>query len=429
MFHGWHHLGHADEQAIEDAVLNARAPEGPYHLELQPTNHCNARCTFCCTTHFRHGEQMRWPQLERVLVEEGARNLRFVRLIGGGEPLLYPQFDAILRTIRDAGPRGCDLTTNGIMLERFAEGLADARCENVHVSLNEPTRDLYAATMRTPPGSFDRVLAGALAVSRVRDAGALGIRLVVQFFVNAANWREVGRMYDLGMDLGADIIDVRTAFQPASGADLNALSQQDEPAFLELLAPLIESDLRLEKPRLRLALLGHASLNHTAYTLQAKGLPPGDERVVDFRPHTPRREYCYMPWYSAVIAASGRVFSCCQHTEMPDKLLGEIGDQGFQPIWHGARFTEYRRQMREVMLTRGEMVHSPRCHGCLSENCTENFGCNITFMLASDRFYDRMVQRMEEEFGAFERAGARARNSAVRVIRLGRRLAQRVRGR
>src|SRR5262249_3534920 len=113
-----------------------------------------------------------------------------------------------------------------------------------------------------------------------------------------------------------------------------------------------------------------------------------------------------------------------QHAESETKCLGEIRDGGFGPVWHGQRFQDYRRQMRELMLLRGQMKYSPKCHDCLSEKCTENFACNITFQLASEGFYDRLAARMEAEFSTFDRAQARFRDTAVRAVHTGRALAK-----
>src|SRR4051794_28074935 len=121
MFHGWEYLSRDAEDRITAGVLSGNAHAGPFHLELQPTNRCNARCTFCCTAHFRHSEELPWSYLEKTLREEAARDLHFVRVIGGGEPLLYPQVREMYRVLSELPLKGTDLVTNGILLEKYAE--------------------------------------------------------------------------------------------------------------------------------------------------------------------------------------------------------------------------------------------------------------------------------------------------------------------
>src|SRR5262245_22793428 len=104
---------------------------------LELTNRCNLRCTFCPTADGRmeRAKGFMSPDLYRRALD-GAGRLEFALLFQWGEPLLHPRF---VELAADAARRGIRtlVTTNGTLLDaRRIAGLLDAGVDRVTVSVD-----------------------------------------------------------------------------------------------------------------------------------------------------------------------------------------------------------------------------------------------------------------------------------------------------
>lgn len=88
----------------------------PRVVQLAITNRCNLTCSFCSRD---VGAASTWTELEAFEVLEGlaARGVLEVAF-GGGEPWLFPRFDALLERLHDQTPLAASVTTNGMALGR-----------------------------------------------------------------------------------------------------------------------------------------------------------------------------------------------------------------------------------------------------------------------------------------------------------------------
>ena len=164
----------------------------PIHdLRVSLTDRCNLRCTYCMPAEvfgpghafLRDEELLGLPQLEHIIgafVRCGVRKLR----ITGGEPLLRQgvvEFLGHLRRFEQL--TDIAMTTNGLLLPRFARGLADAGLQRVTVSLDALDPDIFRR-MNGRGRHPDEVLAG---IDAAVGAGlAVKVNMVVQRGVNDA---------------------------------------------------------------------------------------------------------------------------------------------------------------------------------------------------------------------------------------------------
>ena len=85
------------------------------HLWLEITKKCNLRCEHCYVgagSHLPLLEDMTIRQWVKVInegYEEGCRSIQFI----GGEPILHPDLDILLRTARTLGYEAIEVYTNG----------------------------------------------------------------------------------------------------------------------------------------------------------------------------------------------------------------------------------------------------------------------------------------------------------------------------
>ena len=131
-------------------------------LRISVTDRCNFRCTYCMPL-----EGLAWlPKHELLTFEELTRLLAsFVRLgvrslkVTGGEPLVRADLPVLIRMFREAGPElDISLTTNGVLLERLAEPLAEAGVDRATISCDSLLRHRFAEMTRRD--ALDAVLAG-----------------------------------------------------------------------------------------------------------------------------------------------------------------------------------------------------------------------------------------------------------------------------
>jgi hypothetical protein len=116
-------------------------------------------------------------RLFRRVVDECAESgCREIHLHNFGEPLLDPQLDDRIRTIKERGVRRVKIFSNGSLLdESWARRLIDAGLDEIKISLDGGTRREYER-IRVPL-NFDRVLENLCRLVTLRNE--LGSRLVI----------------------------------------------------------------------------------------------------------------------------------------------------------------------------------------------------------------------------------------------------------
>lgn len=131
-------------------------------LRLSVTDRCNIRCQYCMPE-----DDYVWLPKSSILTFEQTQRLTriFVRLgvrrvrITGGEPLLRQDLAKLVRGLAAIdGVEDVAMTTNGILLDRYAAALHDAGMNRVTVSLD--TLDRGRFEFFTKSKRFDDVVAG-----------------------------------------------------------------------------------------------------------------------------------------------------------------------------------------------------------------------------------------------------------------------------
>jgi GTP 3',8-cyclase len=131
-------------------------------LRVSVTDKCNFRCRYCMPA-----EGLEWLERDELLsFEEIERLMRVLALMGvdevrltGGEPLVRRDVPTLVGLLaRTPGVRDLSLTTNGVLLDRFAAPLVDAGLRRLNVSLDSLSHVRFAEITRRD--ALDRVLAG-----------------------------------------------------------------------------------------------------------------------------------------------------------------------------------------------------------------------------------------------------------------------------
>jgi cyclic pyranopterin phosphate synthase len=163
----------------------------PIHdLRISVMDRCNFRCPYCMPRETFHesyrflksNERLDFAELlrlARVFVRAGVKKLR----ITGGEPLLRPNLSDLIGDLTSlTGIEDIALTTNGMLLAKYATELKAAGLKRITVSLDTLDPDVFAQ-MSGGFGGVAEVLDG---IEHARRAGLAPIKVntVVQRGVN-----------------------------------------------------------------------------------------------------------------------------------------------------------------------------------------------------------------------------------------------------
>jgi cyclic pyranopterin phosphate synthase len=177
------------------ADRSERAPRDsrgrPIHdLRISVMDRCNFRCPYCMPRETFHDGYKFLKSTERLSFEEITRLSRaFVRLgvkklrITGGEPLLRPNLPDLIGDLSQIpGVEDLALTTNGVLLAKYATELAAAGLRRLTVSLDSLDPDVFAK-MSGGFGGVGEVLDG---IEHAQRAGLAPIKInaVVQRGIN-----------------------------------------------------------------------------------------------------------------------------------------------------------------------------------------------------------------------------------------------------
>jgi cyclic pyranopterin phosphate synthase len=183
------------ENIIPLSAIGARAPldtlRRPIHdLRISVMDRCNFRCPYCMPRETFHeayrflksNERLDFTEilrLARVFARAGVKKLR----ITGGEPLLRPNLSDLVGDLTSLpGIDDVALTTNGVLLAKYATELKAAGLNRITVSLDTLDPDVFAR-MSGGFGGVAEVLEG---IEHARRAGLdpIKVNTVVQRGVN-----------------------------------------------------------------------------------------------------------------------------------------------------------------------------------------------------------------------------------------------------
>lgn len=132
------------------------------YMRISLTDRCNLRCVYCMPAEgvpqVHHDEILRLDEIRRLIQIAASMGVKRIRLTGG-EPLVRRGVVQLVQDISQiSGIEDVSLTTNGILLPRFAKDLKQAGLRRVNISLD--TLDTCQYRQVTRGGDITSVLAG-----------------------------------------------------------------------------------------------------------------------------------------------------------------------------------------------------------------------------------------------------------------------------
>ncbi len=132
------------------------------YLRISVTDSCNLRCVYCMgeegIEQMSHSEILSYEDIIKVVGAGAELGISKIRLTGG-EPLIRRGIvDLIGKIASVKGITDLSMTTNGILLPRYAESIKKAGLDRVNVSLDTLNPDQYHRITRC--GELQQVLDG-----------------------------------------------------------------------------------------------------------------------------------------------------------------------------------------------------------------------------------------------------------------------------
>ena len=112
-------------------------------LRITLTNRCNVNCLYCHHDGMvKSRDEMTSDELYTICKIAKKLGVKKIRL-SGGEPLLKKDIVEIVEKIASLNFKDISMTTNGILLEKYAQDLKDAGLDRVNVSLDTLDRKTF----------------------------------------------------------------------------------------------------------------------------------------------------------------------------------------------------------------------------------------------------------------------------------------------
>jgi radical SAM protein with 4Fe4S-binding SPASM domain len=176
----------------------------PYLVAVNITRRCNLSCDHCYMDALQRNtpgeEELTIREISSLFSQIGERAPGTIVVLTGGEPLMHPEIDQMVRTGVQTGLRMV-IGTNGVLLtESRIQHLKSLGLSGVGISLDS----VYAKShdvFRGVPGSFERACKG-IRLCRKND-----LHVQVHFTVMGDNYRQMEQAVGLAREMGASIIN------------------------------------------------------------------------------------------------------------------------------------------------------------------------------------------------------------------------------
>lgn len=126
-----------------DNVVKDKFERPILSLRITITNRCNENCIYCHHDGMVSSKDEMSPdelyKICKIAKNNGVKKIR----LSGGDPLVRKDIVEIVQKIANLDFKDISLTTNGVLLEKYAKDLKEAGLDRVNVSLDTLNHDTY----------------------------------------------------------------------------------------------------------------------------------------------------------------------------------------------------------------------------------------------------------------------------------------------
>ncbi len=333
-------------------LLGGRA-FSPVIIHCEVTHHCNLHCEMCTLYSGREPvaslrSTLEEKPLEKAIYEQFFDEVRrFSPLISivGGEPLLYKDFREFVHAARLRNLDVC-VTTNGVLLDQFAEFLVQEKVHSLNVSLDAP-EEIHDA-LRGKAGTFNLALQGIRKVSdEKRRLHTTVPRIKIAPCITKKNYTFLFELLKILEHEPVDSVSishlwfwdktmVQRHHESDSESNLFDLQAQNWQSAEGISPEILSGQIK----RIRQARFSFPVNFFPALT---------DEQIRKYygNPSLPLKYRCTAPWREAILLPDGKIIPCM------DFIFGNIRTEKFSVLWNSQRAIHFRRILRQGKLFTG----------------------------------------------------------------------------
>lgn len=302
----------------------------PFVVELDPTSACNLACPDCISGELLNKDEISSDRLLGLTNEMIDAGVKAVILIGGGEPMMHPAIEEVIRRFGTADVK-IGITTNGLYLKKYLDVTAE-HSSWVRVSMDAGTDQTFnrIRPSRTGKSMFSSAIKNMEAFARAKR-GKLGYSFMIfnqgsygfkgipikggaldDLMHIKTNVHEIYQAAKLARDIGCDYFEVKPMY------DVNHYAIMQPEALTRIVDEQVAMAKELESDSFKV--------------LEASKLWASLHGESNLEPKEYRR--CSIAQVRTLITPSG-VYVCPYFRGSEHKKIGDIQSQSFEAMWHG----------------------------------------------------------------------------------------------
>ncbi|QPN56548.1 radical SAM protein [Synechococcus sp. CBW1107] len=320
----------------------------PISIDINLTNICNLKCSFCSATPFSHSKQtseLTLDELSQLFDQIDEMGVFLVRL-AGGEPLARPDFRQILHMVSLHDFESIILTNGVLLTPHLSHEIKASGVNSVAISVDGPNADIHDKS-RGVPGSWAKLmtnLEGLRAaglpytamltvtattcphvVETVRILDTLGFNSVNLILLNFSGRAREGGEFPSWEAWEHAFLELTSYIEAGKiGLKVSVLPPHEDPAPYEMVAPLTAA--------------GRLDALHSVW-----GIPPqalqGDGDLG-----------CAAGRTQMTVFENGDVFGCELMRDFALLRAGSVRQSSLAEIWESSQVFQELRGLRKVDL-------------------------------------------------------------------------------
>lgn len=282
----------------------------PLKIGLEPTNRCNLNCIMCARRYWNKEKNV----LGDMSIELFKKKIfpflalhQIVNLQIFGEPLLGENFFYILQECKKIGCR-VSFTTNGTLLEKYAQNLVEAGTDSIIVSI-----DGINSFKSIRGVDLQQITEGIEKLNLIKRKFNTNLpKLGIEFVAMKINIAELSEIVDLAYKLKITTINV---------AHVVVHSKQ-----------LLEQNLFIHYDKYK------EHFNNSYYKAKKLGIQ------LNLPPQPGTVNFCSQPFESLYINWNGDVRPCCISTitEENSLIIGNVKELSLEELWNNSEICKLR---------------------------------------------------------------------------------------
>jgi MoaA/NifB/PqqE/SkfB family radical SAM enzyme len=376
-------------------------PPAPLCVQLEITNQCSTRCRMC----FRYAwekqlgssarRELSTARLNDLLSEFGEIGVRSL-VFSGGEPVVHPDFKAILEHADEQGLH-VGILSNGIWPDvSVAEAIVE-HAEWIRVSVDGGTPAVYKdirTAMAGFAGGLSSVERSLESLCRAQAKHDRRCRIGIAYTIQQRNVHDVENMVAFAQRWRDHLGETGplVVFKLAHGGGGTAP------------ATFLCSEEQLRQFQTDVLLNGHLVANPS---VDLRYMREFFERfpLADLAAGKPLRSYyaeskytCFTPYLFSLVDTFGDVHVCCHlyddngvtvSAQREGYCLGNLAKCAFVEIWRSEKYREIRRRLRRI-----DVEAMPACG-----ECTRHYLPNTAMTALFEHVYRPLIKHYGDEEG------------------------------